>query len=280
MMQVGAAVFATDRSWPIAEVARAVEDLGLDALAVPEHTHIPVDHTPHPSGGPLADEYRRLLDPFVALSVAAAVTSRIRLTTALCLLAQHDPIVAAKAVASLDQVSGGRVTFGVGYGWNAPEVEHHGVAFTERRAVVRERIELARALWTDEEAGFAGASHRLAPSWSWPKPVQQPHPPVLIGAGLGPRTLEDLVAIADGWMPLGLHPTLKGLGRLREAWAAAGRAGQPQVHVLLARTGTAALEQLAEAGVDAVSVWLPSAPREQTQPALEALADAARSLTG
>ena len=279
-MQLGAAVFATDRSWPIAEVARAVEDLGLDSLAVPEHTHMPVEHTPHPSGGPLGEEYRRLLDPFVALSVAAAVTSRIRLTTALCLLAQHDPIAVAKAVASLDQVSHGRVTFGVGYGWNAPEVEHHGVAFGQRRAVVRERIEVARALWTREEASFAGTHHTLSASWAWPKPVQQPHPPVLIGAGLGPRTLQDLVAVADGWMPLGLHPTLEGLGRLREAWEAAGRAGAPHVHALLARTGTAALEQLAEAGVDAVSVWLPSAPREQTQPALEALAAAARELTG
>ncbi len=279
-MQIGAAVFATDRSWPIAEVARAVEDLGLHSLAVPEHTHLPVEHTPHPSGGPLADEYRRLLDPFVALSVAAAVTSRIRLTTALCLLAQHDPIVAAKAVASLDQVSGGRVTFGVGYGWNAPEVEHHGVAFTERRAVVRERIEVARALWTRQEADFAGTHHTLAPSWAWPKPVQQPHPPVLIGAGLGPRTLRDLVAVADGWMPLGLHPTLEGLDRLRAAWSAAGRDGAPHVHTLLARSTTSAFEQLAEAGVDALSVWLPSAPREQAQPALEALAAAARSLTG
>lgn len=271
-MRIGVAIFATDCSIPVTELAVAVEERGLDSLAVPEHTHMPREHTPHPAGGPLPEEYRRLLDPFVALTAAAAVTTRIELITSLCLLAQRDPIVTAKAVASLDLVSHGRLVFGVGYGWNVPEVEHHGVAFADRRAVVRERLALMRALWTDIEAAHHGVAHTLAPSWSWPKPVRQPHPPVLIGAGLGPRTLEDLTAVADGWMPIGVGTTLEGLPRLRDAWQGAGRDAAPMVHTMLPRADSRALTTLRDAGVDAVSVWLPSAGRDEVLPVLDRLA--------
>jgi probable F420-dependent oxidoreductase len=193
-------------------LARAVEDHGFASLSVPEHTHVPVDHTPHPSGDPLPDEYRRTLDPFVSLSAAAAVTRTLRLGTGICLVAQRDPIVTAKAVASLDHVSGGRVVFGVGYGWNVPELEDHGVAWADRRAVVRDRLTTMRSLWADEVASSDTRPHAaLPPSWAWPKPVQQPSRPVLLGAALGPRTLDDLVAVCDGWMPIGARATEAGL---------------------------------------------------------------------
>ncbi len=271
-MRLGAAIFATDRSWPIDDLAREVETRGLASLAVPEHTHMPVDHSPYPGGGDLPAEYERTLDPFVALSVAAAVTTQLELMTGVCLLAQRDPVITAKEVASLDHVSGGRVVFGVGYGWNVPEVENHGVAFGERRAVVRERLGAIRSLWTDEVASADGAHVSLRPSRAWPKPLQLPHPPVLLGAGLGPRTLADLVAMCDGWLPIGAKATAAGLPKLREAWYAAGRDGEPIVHVYSARPDADALRGLAALGVDRATVWLPSGPRMDGLPVLDELA--------
>jgi probable F420-dependent oxidoreductase len=274
-MRLGVAIFLTDRTIGPAELAVAVEERGLSSLFVPEHTHMPVDHTPHPSGAPLPDEYRRTLDPFVALGVAAAVTTRLRLGTGVCLLAQRDPIVTAKAVATLDHLSGGRVTFGVGYGWNRPELEHHGARWADRRDVVRDRLRLLRTLWRDEVAELSTAHAELVPSWAWPKPAQDPHPPVLLGAGLGPRTLADLVEVADGWMPIGARATEEGLPRLREAWRAAGRDGAPIVHVYGTSASASTLDRLAALGVDEVSLWLPSAPRDEVLAALDAVAELA-----
>lgn len=271
-MRLGAAVFATDRSWPIDDLAREVETRGLASLAVPEHTHMPVDHSPYPAGGPLPEEYQRTLDPFVALTVAAAVTMQLELITGVCLPAQRDPVVTAKEVASLDHVSGGRLTFGVGYGWNAPEVENHGVAFTDRRAVVRERLEVMRSLWTDEVAAADGEHVRLRPSRAWPKPLQLPHPPVLLGAALGPRTLADLVAVCDGWLPLGAKAAAKGLPVLRDAWRQAGRDGEPLVHVYGTRPDADSLRRVAELGVDRATIWLPSSSRAECIPVLDQLA--------
>jgi probable F420-dependent oxidoreductase len=277
-VDIGVAVFATDRSWPIDDLAREVEARGLASLAVPEHTHMPVDHRPHPSGQPLPDEYRRTLDPFVALAVAAAATERLRLVTGVCLVAQRDPLVLAKEAATLDHLSDGRLTLGVGYGWNRPETEHHGVRFADRREVVRDRVAALRALWTEEVASSDTGQVWFAPSWSWPKPRQQPHPPILLGAGLGPRTLPDLVAGFDGWMPMGATATREGLPRLHGAWEAAGRPGQPIVHVSGTRPDPDVLGHLASLGVDAVSLWLPSAPRAQALPVLDAIAGAAEAM--
>jgi probable F420-dependent oxidoreductase len=271
-MRLGAAIFATDRSWPIDDLAREVETRGLASLAVPEHTHMPVAHSPYPAGGDLPEEYRRTLDPFVALTVAAAVTNQLELMTGVCLVAQRDPIITAKEVASLDHVSGGRLTFGVGYGWNAAEVENHGVAFDERRAVVRERLEVMRSLWTQEVTVADGPHVRLQASQTWPKPLQLPHPPVLVGAALGPRTLADLVAVGDGWLPIGAKATAAGLPRLRDAWQQAGRDGEPLVHVYGTRPDADTLRGLAELGVDRATIWLPSGSRAQGMPVLDQLA--------
>jgi probable F420-dependent oxidoreductase len=271
-VRLGAAIFATDRSWPIDDLAREVEARGLASLAVPEHTHMPVDHTPYPAGGPLPDHYRRTLDPFVALTMAAAVTSQIELVTGVCLVAQRDPIVTAKAVASLDHVSGGRLTFGVGYGWNRPELAHHGVAFADRRAVVHDRLDTMRSLWTQEVASASGPHSLLGPSQAWPKPLQLPYPPILLGAGLGPRTLADLVDGCDGWLPIGIRRTLEGLPRLRDAWRDAGREGEPIVHVYGVKPELEVLRRLAGAGVERATVWLPSGPRVEGIPVLDQLA--------
>jgi probable F420-dependent oxidoreductase len=268
-MRLGVAIFLTDRTIGPIELARAAEERGLASLFLPEHTHVPVDHSPYPAGGELPDEYRRTLDPFVALTAAAAVTEELRLGTGICLVAQRDPIVTAKEVATLDHLSGGRFTFGVGYGWNVPELEHHGVAWGERREVVRDRLHTMRALWSDEVASSEASNAPLAASWAWPKPVQRPHPPVLLGAGLGPRTLSDLVAVCDGWMPIGAKATEEGLPKLRDAWRDAGRDGVPSVHVYGTSPRPESLARLAVLGVDEGSLWLPSAPADEVLQVLD-----------
>jgi probable F420-dependent oxidoreductase len=268
-VRIGIAVFATDRSWPIDDLARAVEERGFASLAVPEHTHMPVDHSPHPAGQGLPEEYRRTLDPVVALTAAAAVTSSLRLLFGVALLAQRDPVVTAKAVASLDHLSGGRVELGVGYGWNRPELAHHGVAWADRRDVVRDRVQLMRALWTGEEAAVDLPHAQLAPTWSWPKPIQPGGPPVLLGAALGPRTLRDLAAVFDGWLPIGRTAALEGVDQVRAAFGDAGRSDTPQVHVLGAAPEEGKLRDLAAAGVDRATFWLPSAPAADAAPVLD-----------
>src|SRR5688572_4875036 len=194
-------MFPTDRAMNIVELARAVEERGFSSLYAPEHTHIPTSRaTPAPTGdAELPEQYRRTLDPFVALTAAATATTRLRVGTGICLVAQRDPIVTAKEVASLDFLSGGRFSFGIGFGWNREEMADHGVTYADRRAIVRERVLAMRSLWEDDEAAFAGEHVRLAPSWAWPKPVQRPHPPILIGGAAGPKLFEHIVEYADGW---------------------------------------------------------------------------------
>lgn len=270
-MQYGISVFATDRSWPIDEVARAVEDRGFSSLAVPEHTHMPVGHSGHPGGDELPDEYRRTLDPVVALTAAAMAASSLTLVFGVALLAQRDPIVTAKAIATLDHLSGGRVEVGVGYGWNRPELVHHGVAWEDRREVVRDRVALLRTLWRDEVAELDAPHAQLGPSWAWPKPAQPDGPPVLLGAAIGPRTLRELTDTFDGWMPIGGRAAVDGLDEVREAYTRAGRAA-PKVHVYAAAPKPDRLRQLAELGVDRVTFWIPPVPASEARPVLDDLA--------
>ena len=224
-MRYGVTMFMTDQTIGPAAFARAVEDRGLYSIYLPEHTHIPLSRrTPAPAGdAELAEEYRRTLDPFVALAVAAAVTERVLLGTGICLVAQRDPIVTAKAVASLDLLSGGRFVFGVGFGWNEDEIAHHGVAMRDRRAAAREHLLAMQRLWTDDAAEFHGAVVDLSPSWSWPKPVQRPWPPVLIGGAPGPKLFAHIAEYADGWMPIGGSGIRAALSDLHRACEGAGR---------------------------------------------------------
>jgi probable F420-dependent oxidoreductase len=220
----GITMFATDRTMSVHELARAAEDRGLYSLYIPEHTHIPASRiTPGPMGGDLDEEYSHTVDPFVALAAAAAVTERIRLGTGICLIAQRDPFLTAKAVATLDQISDGRVEFGIGFGWNREEMEHHGVAFATRRDLARENMLAVKELWTKDAASFDGTFVKFDASWSWPKPVQAGGPPVLIGGAPGPKIFQHIAEYADGWIPIGGSGIRSSLPDLHRACEAAGR---------------------------------------------------------
>lgn len=224
-MRIGITVFLTDTGIDPASLGAAVEERGFASLYVPEHTHLPVRASEPPAlvEGVRLDDYRRSLDPWVALAFAASTTSRIRLGTGVALIAQHDPIALAKRIATLDHLSGGRVTLGVGYGWNREELADHGVSFSDRRAVVAENLRCMRALWRDDEATFEGERVRLEAAYSWPKPAQRPGVPVLFGGGAGPKMFEAIVADGDGWMPIGGAGLGEALPRLRAAFEEAGR---------------------------------------------------------
>lgn len=197
-MKFGISMFFTDETIQPAELAPLVEQLGFESLWLPEHSHMPVAQTQS-----LPREYQRLYDALTTLAFVAGVTSRLRIGTAVSLVSIRDPIWTAKACATIDRLSSGRFTLGVGYGWLDREIEAHGVGFRERRDVARDNLRIIKALWTEKVAEYRGEYAELEPSWQWPKPVQVPHPPIFIGAGLGPRTLDDIVEFGDGWIPLG-----------------------------------------------------------------------------
>ncbi len=223
-MRHGITIFATDQTVDLVRLAREVEDRGFDSLYLPEHTHIPTSRLTPPATGDaeLPEEYKRTLDPFVALAAAAAVTERIRLGTGIALPAQREPIVTAKAVATLDLVSKGRAVLGVGFGWNEDELADHGVAMRDRRDVAREVVLAMQALWRDEVASFDGRFVKISPSWSWPKPVTG-HLPVLLGGMAGPKLFAHIAEYGDGWIPIGGAGLSTAIPRLQEAVSQAGR---------------------------------------------------------
>jgi probable F420-dependent oxidoreductase len=259
-VQLGVFKFLTDQSPPATAVARAVEERAFDLLLVPEHTHIPASRLAlSPRGGTLADEHRRSLDPFVALSAAAAVTHRLLVGTGICLVAQRDPIVLAKEVASLDVVSGGRFVFGVGHGWHPEEVGNHGIDVARRREIAAEKIAAMKAIWASDVASWDGTDVRFTPLHSWPKPVQKPHPPILLGGSPTDRVLRDVVAYADGWMPYAyMHDVDSGLARLRQLADTAGRdPGSIELAVMGCPPKPEAVERFAELGAARVVFDLP-----------------------
>jgi probable F420-dependent oxidoreductase len=274
-VKLGVTMFVTDRSIRPDELGREVEARGLDSLYVPEHTHIPVSRrTPAPAGEPLGEQYFRAYDPFVALTAAAAVTTRITVGTGICLLAQRDPIVTAKEVASLDLLSGGRFVFGTGFGWNEDEMADHGVLYSQRREVHREKMLAMQQLWANEIGSFAGAHVTVSPSWSWPKPVQQPRPPVLIGGGAGPKMFAHIAEYADGWIPIGGGGVRESLPALHQALAEAGRDPASLQLVLFGSLPTPAkLEYFSTLGVTEVVCNLPSAGADETLPVLDHYAE-------
>jgi probable F420-dependent oxidoreductase len=223
-VKLGVFLPATDRTVRPDEAARHLEARGFASLFLPEHTHIPTSRrSPFPSGGDLPDFYRRMVDPFVGLATAAAATDTLEIGTGVCLVAQHDPIVLAKQVATLDLFSGGRFVFGVGYGWNREEVANHGVDPRTRRAVVRERLLAMSRLWEDDEAEFTGEHVRFERSWMWPKPAQRPRPPIYLGGTPGTTLFRHVVELADGWMPIGGSGLARALDELRRTADEAGR---------------------------------------------------------
>lgn len=262
-MNFGLFIFPSDTTLQPVAAGRAAEEAGFESLFFPEHSHIPTSRAT-PWGGvadapPLPEWYWRSLDPFVALGAVAATTNRLKLGTGITLVAQRDPIWLAKEVASLDHISGGRVIFGIGYGWNKEELASHGVAYEQRRAVLRERILMMKSLWTDEVASFRGELLRLEPSWAWPKPVQKPHPPIIMGGAAGPKTIADMVEFCDGWMPLGTRHDLDGkLSIVRQEVEAAGRDPSDFSITAYGVKGTSeTVEHLIEVGVDRIVFNLP-----------------------
>jgi probable F420-dependent oxidoreductase len=271
-LPLGLTMFATDVSMDVVQLAREAEARGFASLYLPEHTHIPTSRrTPPPTGdAELAPEYRRTLDPFVALGAAASVTERLVLGTGIALVAQREPIVTAKAIATLDHLSGGRVVLGIGFGWNEDELEHHGVPMGHRRDVSREHLLAMRALWTDDEASFDGEFVRFSPSWSWPKPVQPGGPPVLIGGVGGPKLFAHIAEYGDGWIPIGGAGVREALPALRAAMEGAGR-DPSSLRVVPFGTvpSPEKLEYYEQVGITEVVLRVPSAPADVVLPLLD-----------
>lgn len=246
-MKFGIAIFPTEYAIPMQELAPAAEEAGFESLWVAEHSHIPTSReSPYPAGGELPRHYFHTLDPFVALTVAALSSKHLLVGTGICLLIQRDPIHTAKEAASVDVVSGGRFLFGVGGGWNREEMADHGTRFASRWKLLRERVEAIKAIWTQDEAEYHGESVDFGPMWAWPKPVQKPHPPILLG-GNGENTLNRVVAYADGWMP-NRGAALERIPELRSLAADAGRGPIPVT--FYPRPDAPSIEHAAEAGVE------------------------------
>jgi probable F420-dependent oxidoreductase len=276
-VRYGITMFATDVSIDIVELAREAEARGFDSLWLPEHTHIPTSRKTPPAAGQevLPDEYKRCLDPLVALGAAASATTTLRLGTGILLAAQREPIVTAKAVATLDHLSGGRAALGVGFGWNEDEIEHHGVTMTNRRDVARETILAMQALWADDEASFAGEHVRFSSSWSWPKPVQRgadgrPRVPVLHGGAPGPKLFAHIAEYGDGWIPIGGAGLTEAIPRFRAAVEEAGRDPLAMEIVPFGSIPTGGkLDHFEGIGVTECVFRLPSAPRDAVLPLLD-----------
>ena len=277
-MQIGVSIFATDTTLQPVALGRAVEERGFESLWLPEHSHIPASRAT-PWGGvadaaPLPEMYWRTHDQFLTLAAIAATTETLRLGTGITLVAQRDPIWLAKQVASLDVISDGRVIFGIGYGWNKEEMANHGVAYLERRAILREKVLAMKELWTNDEASFAGEHVNLEPSWSWPKPVQKPHPPIVLGGAAGPKTFGDIAEFCDGWMPIaGRHKFTSNIESLREAARAAGRdPASLSLGIFGAPADVERLRRFAEAGVTRAVLPVPSKSPDEVLARLDAYA--------
>jgi len=272
----GIVLFTSDRGITPAQAAAAGERLGFDTFYVPEHTHIPVKRTAaHPGTGDESlpdDRYTRTLDPWVSLATAAAVTERIRLATAVALPVESDPITLAKSIATLDHLSGGRVTLGVGFGWNTDELADHGVPVKKRRTVLREYLEAMRALWTEETAQYAGEHVSFEASWAWPKPVQA-HVPVIVGAGGTEKSFAWIAAHADGWLTTPYEQEIDDkVALLQKAWADAGRAGPPEIVVLAGKPDPDQLARWASLGVTEAVFGMPDKSTDVVVAYLERLA--------
>jgi probable F420-dependent oxidoreductase len=272
-MKFGVAIFPTEYAISMSELAPAAEERGFESLWVAEHSHIPVSReSPWPGGSELPKHYSHTMDPFVALTAAALTSRTLRVGTGICLIVQRDPIHTAKQVASLDQLSNGRFLFGIGAGWNREEMADHGTDFTTRWKLMRERVEAMKAIWTQDEAEYHGEMVDFGPAWCWPKPVQKPHPPVILG-GSGPSVLKRVVSYADGWMP-NRGEVIERFQELRELAAAAGRGPIPVT--VYPKASAEDIEKLVQVGVDRCIFYVPPDGRDAALSKLDELAELAR----
>ncbi len=263
-MHIGVAMFCTDYAMAPGELARALEERGFESLWLPEHSHIPLSRrSPFPQGGALPKKYYDVMDPFVVLGAAAAVTTRLKLATGICLVAQRDPIQTAKAVASIDQLSRGRFLFGVGAGWNAEELADHGTDFKTRHRVMRERIDAMRRIWTAAKPEYHGEFVAFGPMMAWPKPVQKPYPPVLVGGGM-PYGAQRALAYGDGWVPHARRPSyhlLEKLGEFKAMERAAGRT--LPITAFAVEHDPAAWPAYGDAGIERIVLSIESEPADR-----------------
>lgn len=276
-MKFGITLFTSDRGITPASAAAAAERCGFDSFYVPEHTHIPARRdAAHPQTGDETlpdDRYMRTLDPWVALATACSVTERISLGTAVALPVEHDPITLAKTVASLDHLSGGRVILGVGYGWNLDELTDHGVPTGRRRTMLREYLEGMQALWSQQEAEFDGEFLKFGPSWAWPKTIQQPRVPVVVGAAGNEKNFKWIARSADGWMTTPIEQDIDdNVLLLRRIWTEAGREGAPRIVVLAGKPDPERLARWEDLGVTEVVFGVPDKPEAEVVAYLERLA--------
>jgi probable F420-dependent oxidoreductase len=273
-MDFGAAIFFTDYSMGPAELARALEERGFGSLWAPEHSHIPLSRqSPFPAGGDLPKKYYDVMDPFVTLAAAAGATTRLQVATGICLVVQRDPIQTAKAVASLDQISGGRFLFGIGAGWNAEEMADHGTEFKSRFKVMQERVEAMRAIWTKSKPEYRGELVNFPPMMTWPKPVQKPHPPVIVG-GAFPFGTRRAIAYGDGWVPHARRPAYGDLiNVLPEAYKLMRDAGRDPATLPITVFGVAEdrdlIQRYRDAGVARLVFNLPAAKADEVLPVLD-----------
>ena len=285
-MEFGASMFFTDYSMTPQALAVAMEARGFGSMWAPEHSHIPVSRkTPFPLAPELPKKYYDVMDPFVTLAAAAVATKTIKLGTGVCLVVQRDPIQTAKLVASLDQVSGGRFLFGIGNGWNEDEIENHGIPFAERHKAARERVEAMKAIWTQSKAEYHGEFVNFDPIMAWPKPVQKPHPPILVG-GAFPYSARRAIRYGDGWMPQvtqgNTTPLTDLIPRFRQMAAEAGRdPAALKIGVGGCSVGdTETFERCQELGVDWVQTSLDSAKEDVILPQLDRWAEVIRRFAG
>jgi probable F420-dependent oxidoreductase len=284
-MEFGASIFTTDYSIPAHQLATALEERGFESFWAPEHSHIPLSRrSPWPGGAELPKPYYDCFDPFVVLSVAAAVTRRLKLGTGVCLVIQRDTIQAAKLVASLDQASGGRFLFGIGGGWNAEEMEDHGTVFATRFKKMREQIEAMKAIWTQSKPEYEGELVSFPPMMAWPKPVQKPHPPVIVG-GAFPHAARRAIRYGDGWIPIAGRGDAAGLDtQLKEFRRMAQEAGRDPASVPVSLFGAPAdadaLKRHRDYGVARVVTTLPSEPADKVLPVIDELATLMHQVNG
>ena len=278
-MEVGVAMFITDYSIAPTALAQALEERGFDSFWAPEHSHIPLSRvSDFPQGGDLPKKYYDVMDPFVVLTAAAAVTTTLKVATGICLVPQRDPIQTAKSVASLDQISGGRFLFGIGPGWNADEMANHGTAFRGRMRVMRERVEAMRAIWTESKPQYDGETVKFGPMMTWPKPVQQPHPPVLIGGGI-PHGARRALAYGDGWVPHARRPDYRLVERMGEYRAMANEAGRElPITAFGAEHEPSAWGEYRDHGIDRIVLSMDSEPADAVLPKLDVWARALDNL--
>jgi len=282
MVQFGLTMFATDYSVPVDILAGTAEKLGFESLFVPEHTHIPASRlSPWPGGADLPRDYWHTLDPFVSLALAASATKSLKIGTGISLITERDPILMAKQVATLDFVSGGRLILGVGAGWNQEEMENHGVAFSTRWKILRERILAMREIWTQDEAEYHGEFVDFDKIWAFPKPIQAGGPKILIGAS-SEYVFQRIADYGDGWMPIfqdakrrsasGGTDYSQGIENTRAAWRRAEREGEPDFSIFGVAHERKAVEELISIGFNRIIFGLPSANADIVLPMVEKLA--------